>query len=254
MIQSTIKNFGFCVLLASVAACTGTVGSTTTQGTKEQSTNDEPNKLATGLPNTPPASSPSWQGVSCKADKPGPRLLRRLTGTQYDNTVADLLGVSSKLGASFVAAATVEGFSNNARALQIDPLMAEQLDAAASSLAAEGIKRIDALNAGCTATTQACAEVFIAKFGKRAYRRPLSSVEVQRLILVYKTERDAGESHAVGLETVLSAMLQSPGFLYRSERGTVQGSLATLDNFEIASELSYLLTDSMRSRQACVCH
>lgn len=30
-----------------------------------------------------------------------------------------------------------------------------------------------------------------------------------------------------------------------SERGTVQGNVATLDSYEIASELSFLLTDSM---------
>ena len=50
-----------------------------------------------------------------------------------------------------------------------------------------------------------------------------------------------------GVEAVVAAMLQSPYFLYRREIGDVDPGtgLARLTSHEVASELSYLLTDSM---------
>jgi hypothetical protein len=52
----------------------------------------------------------------------------------------------------------------------------------------------------------------------------------------------AGSSFSDGAQAVISAMLQSPHFLYRSELGTPAGSAYTLTPFEVATELAYLLT------------
>ncbi|MDX2023007.1 MAG: DUF1592 domain-containing protein [Deltaproteobacteria bacterium] len=227
------------------SSCTGSI--TSSSPLREV---DEPEPAARGDEPTPsdpaaPNETPTWEPVSCKDDKPGPRILRRLTGTQYDNTVFDLLGVQSKAGAEFVAAETVEGFANNARALTVDGLLAEQIDRAATSLAQEASKSFSALSPACPSETEACADDFITNFGKRAFRRPLTSTERARYIAAYKAERAAGGSHANGIEVVLGALLQSPGLIYRSERGTAQGATFALNAYEIASELSYLLTDSM---------
>src|SRR5678816_4274337 len=51
----------------------------------------------------------------------------------------------------------------------------------------------------------------------------------------------AGSSFSDGAQAVISAMLQSPYFLYRSEIGTGTSTF-TLTPFEVATELSYLLT------------
>jgi hypothetical protein len=53
----------------------------------------------------------------------------------------------------------------------------------------------------------------------------------------------AGSSFSDGAQAVISAMLQSPYFLYRSEIGTGTSTF-TLTPFEVATELSYLLTGS----------
>ena len=51
-----------------------------------------------------------------------------------------------------------------------------------------------------------------------------------------------GTSYSDGAQAVISAMLQSPYFLYRTELGTQSGSTFTLTPFEVATELAYLLT------------
>ena len=54
----------------------------------------------------------------------------------------------------------------------------------------------------------------------------------------------AGTSFSDGAQAVISAMLQSPYFLYRSELGTQAGGTFNLTPFEVATELAYLLTGS----------
>jgi hypothetical protein len=54
----------------------------------------------------------------------------------------------------------------------------------------------------------------------------------------------AGSSFSDGAQAVISAMLQSPYFIYRSELGTQAGGTFNLTPFEVATELAYLLTGS----------
>jgi hypothetical protein len=75
--------------------------------------------------------------------------------------------------------------------------------------------------------------------GARIFRRPLATPEVARYQALYLVGAASGFTD--GVKLVLSAMLQSPNFLYRSELGARQsdGTYA-LTPYEIASELSYL--------------
>ncbi len=82
---------------------------------------------------------------------------------------------------------------------------------------------------------------FIEFFGRRAYRRPLTTAEVDRLEQVYNTGAGlsgTASSFTIGAGLVIEAMLQSPYFLYRSELGT---DGAPLSGYEMASKLSFLL-------------
>ena len=62
-----------------------------------------------------------------------------LTHTAYDNTIVDLLGVSSDYGKSFAADNVVDGFFNNAEALTVTGLLADQYRDAAENIAAQAI-------------------------------------------------------------------------------------------------------------------
>ncbi len=180
---------------------------------------------------------------------PGPALIRRLTRLEYDNTVRDLIGVEVTLArSSFAPEEESLGFDNNARALQVAPLHAEQFMGAAEELSGSILTRLDTLHP-CEMRDRACAESFIATFGRRAWRRPLEPAEELRLLGVYdRGVQMEGAAFDNGLQLIAQSLLQSPNFLYRIEVGVpvdeVPG-LNRLDGFEVASRLSYLVWRSM---------
>jgi hypothetical protein len=90
----------------------------------------------------------------------------------------------------------------------------------------------------------ACADEFIADFGRRAYRRPLTESEIAELRGVYQTAK--ATDFASGIRVVVATALQSPFFLYHVEQADDgQGTLAKLNGYEVASRLSYFLWSSM---------
>ncbi len=184
--------------------------------------------------------------ASCAAPEPGRRLLRRLSRAEYDATVNDLFAFSQTNGASFTADTVVNGFDNNADALRVTPLLAEQMRKAAEAIAHKAItERPEIVPCPIASGDAACAASFIDTFGKRAYRRPLDQGEGDRLKALYAAVAPA-EGFSMGVEAVLAAMLQSPSFLYRSELGDHAGKGEyRLTGWEIASELSYLVWGTM---------
>lgn len=186
--------------------------------------------------------------ASCEQPAVGEAVLRRMTRLEYDNTIYDLLGDESRLGEGFVPEEEAHGFNNNAELLTVGELLAEQYMAAAEQLAINAVADLDGLlpcDPGMVGE-DVCAEQFIREFGKRAYRRPLDDEQASRLMDVFIWGR-AEESFAFGIQLVLEVILQSPSFLYRVELGTPSGTegIVALDDYELASRLSYLLWNSM---------
>lgn len=173
--------------------------------------------------------------------------LRRLSSLQYRNTVQDLLGLDD----ATVAALALPGddaiadrfFSNIA-----SPVKGVDLDRyadAAESLAQKATADLGAL-VPCAAGGSgdaACAEDFIRSFGQRAYRRPLSDEERARLKVVF----DAGGDFKTGIELVVTALLQSPKFLYLPEPLPADsgGKVVSVDGYALASRLSYFLQNTL---------
>jgi hypothetical protein len=99
--------------------------------------------------------------------------------------------------------------------------------------------------ATCAATTtgapaSSCATSFIQAFGRAAFRTTLTSSDPR--IATYSKLFMAGSSNSDGAQAVISAMLQSPYFIYRSELGTQSGSVFNLTPYEVGTELAYTLT------------
>jgi hypothetical protein len=99
----------------------------------------------------------------------------------------------------------------------------------------------------------ACRLPIISKLARRAYRRPVTKAEVGKLVaLAESVERDTG-SFEEGLTSALQAILVSPDFLFRVERGeprlvtSRQGTPlgVRLTQHELATRLSYFLWASM---------
>jgi len=104
----------------------------------------------------------------------------------------------------------------------------------------------------CTGDETACARAFVESFGKRAFRRPVDQLEADDLMALYgklRTDPDMLYDFRGALGVLVEAILQSPGFLYRWERGLQQplidGKLVKYDSYEVASRLSYYLWSSM---------
>ena len=174
---------------------------------------------------------------------PGRALIRRLSNSEYDATIVSLLGDKTGYAAAFPTDTIVNGFSNNTDVQDVPPALAEQYMVVSEQIAANATKDTDGL-LGCKLSAgEACINDFIARFGKRAWRRPVSPVEQADLLSVYRSGADATS----GVRLLLEAFLVSPNFLYRAEVGVpVAGqTYRALTSWEIASRLSYFLTGTM---------
>jgi hypothetical protein len=165
--------------------------------------------------------------------------LRRLTHSQYNNTVRDLLGDQTQPADSFPPEDFVHGFSNQISAQDISPLLAEAYNTAAERLAKSAFLGGQDANRliPCKPGTPGCGDKFIRSFGRRAFRRPLTNEELRRYNAIFAKESKRTSDFLSGAQLVIEAMLQSPKFLFRSEAGT--------SPYDIASRLSYFLWDTM---------
>lgn len=177
---------------------------------------------------------------------PGRTPLRRLTGPEYNATVRDLLGDTSAPANNFPPPEESVGFLNNADVYRTTDLHAEAWLTAAEQMAAD-YRAAGNLTLPCMADATPCATEFIRDMGKRAFRRPLTDDEVTSYLARFDAGMTDG-SFEEGLEWVLERMLQSPHFLYRVEtetEGQPAGTVVPLNNYSIATRLSYFLWSTM---------
>ena len=180
-----------------------------------------------------------------------PARVRRLTNAEYAASVFALLGVDAEAAvAGFPPDATQRlGFSVNDAQI-VSSVLAGRLDSTAQALVAAARQngQFDFL-APCSdpsSEAEACARAFIQSFGARAYRRPLTTDEVEALLTLYQASTGEGGSYDDGIDFVTRALLQAPGFIYLTELGDSSGSSSpgktTLTPYEIASLLAYVAT------------
>jgi hypothetical protein len=186
------------------------------------------------------------------------RRLRRLSNREYNNVVHDLLGDTSKPANQFIPDSYPNGYDNGSAGLAVQSDQVVSYQAAAEALAASTVTNgMSQLLGGCDVTQmgqQGCLESFLSTFAPRAYRRPLTKTELQRLRDAFQVGAQTAGGFSAGIQTVLEAILQSPQFLYREELGPAgvapaAGAEVHLTDYEIASELSFLLTGSIPDSQ-----
>ena len=89
-----------------------------------------------------------------------------------------------------------------------------------------------------------CAGLILENLAHRAYRRQVSTSEITPLIRLFDEARTETGSFQEGLSVAIQAMLVSPQFLFRFERGRTAAT-PKLTQYELASRLSYFLWSSM---------
>lgn len=178
--------------------------------------------------------------------------MRRLSHEEYKNSLSDLQPAWATLVATRASTFTQDseslGFKNGATFLDVKPVLAGEYMDAAEALAAQavsGTNLTSLLPCNPTGNEAPCAEAFIRAFGRKLHRHALSQEEVARYQTVYGSARTQGYDFRTGIEWVVFAFLNSPGFLYRAELDPAGSSgVRALTGVELASRLSYLLWQS----------
>ncbi len=177
--------------------------------------------------------------------------LRRLSRTEFDNVLRDLVGETARPGHAKLPEDSADPFDNDYSAQIASGDLIESLETIATEAASRALAdatRRDAL-VGCKPTgpdDAACLRKFVTTFGRRALRRPLTEDEIRGyLALGALGVEDKSFYTAAGL--VLRAFLQDPELVYQVEIGTpVAGlpGLHRLTSFELGSRLSFFLVGS----------
>ncbi len=209
---------------------------------KPQPTPAEFHGLLDGLKEVLDNPDPAWL-----PHDPGPHLLHRLSRTEYNNTVRDLLGLDTRPADRFPPdGGGGGGFDNNADTLFVPPVLMERyLSTAETLLAAAPKDRWMTEDPVWYSPESWTARRVLENFCSRAYRRPVPRGEVARLMKLFSEARQAGEDFSHAIKIACKAVLVSPRFLFRIETDRPGTGPVPLDPYELASRLSYFLWSSM---------
>ena len=169
--------------------------------------------------------------------KPARIELRRLTHSQYNNTMRDLLGDNSRPADRFPPEDYVNGFRNQIQAQGLSPLLIESYSQAAEKIAQSALRGGDTRGLIGCGPSPACRAKFVREFGLRAFRRPLDLAEQRRYETLFASQKEFLQ----GAQLVIEAMLQSSSFLFRLE----DTSAPKWKAYATASRLAYGLWDTM---------
>lgn len=195
---------------------------------------------------TPEPRDPTVANPQCDGDT-GATRARLLTRFEYDNTVRDLLGDSTRPARRFPTESRTLAFDNDAEAHMVSPVLVEMYMDTAAELAERAVReKLDAL-VPCSPADR-CGRRFIDDFLSRAFRRPVSAGERTTYFRLYKIGEQR-DGFAEGISMVIEAALQSPSFLYRIETTAPSDRATTVGPYELASRLSYYLWASMPDDQ-----
>ena len=180
------------------------------------------------------------------ARDPGPFVIRRLTKTEFGNTLHDLFDVDVSVAAELPDEVPGEGYLNS-----LSPMQTEQY----LGIAATVIQKTPATRLnhwlGDPSTVppdpRDAARQAARRIARGAYRRPPAETELDVLIRVYDLGRSASLDHHGALKLMLKAVLVSPQFLFitPSTEAPAGQKIVPLDDHQLAARLSYLLWATM---------
>ncbi len=216
----------------------------------------DPGGPGTGPGTGHPGTGGPGPGGVC-VDSVGSAPLRRLSLTEHRRTLADLFpGLTVSLPAGPIDDVGEHTYDNDALALGPSDVRVSDWETTAFTIAdaavRDGATRADLFSCGAPTTAaeaHACASEFITRFGARALRHPLSADEQTSFEAYFESQRVAIDFDAAAVLTI-TAMLESPRFLYRMELDGAAGpDSVALSPHELASRLSYFLWQSMPDEQ-----
>ncbi|MBV1857218.1 MAG: DUF1592 domain-containing protein [Nannocystaceae bacterium] len=221
-------------------------------------------EAATGADPTQPATTSSGSSSSGGDDEssgstgdpppadpiPPPGGVRRLLAPQYVRSVGLLLGDAAAEAASPPEDPIIGNYDAMGTLVSApSPADVEFYEGSSSDIAAAVVLDPSTLAQTVPCVVDGpfdvdCYDDVARNFGRLAWRRPLNNAELNRLTSIAEMaqEWDDGE-FITGVQYMLTAILQSPNFLYIVEVGEQgDGDYRELDGFETATRLSFFLT------------
>ncbi|MEC8050075.1 MAG: DUF1592 domain-containing protein [Myxococcota bacterium] len=195
-------------------------------------------------PSNPPLELTDMaEAQSYSAIEAGAPSLRRLTQTQFYNSVKSVFGdeiVVPKLAEPDLSIGGL--LSVGASTTTVTPRGVESLETVAYQLADQAISNeaIRSRVITCEPTgvsDENCMREIIEALGPRLWRRVLTNEELSQLVSLGIQSAGTLQDFDEGLTFPIAALIQSPNFMYRIELGTD----GNFDAQELATRLSYFL-------------
>ena len=204
--------------------------------------------LAFAAPPVPAPKPASGEAMPVKV------ALRRITETQYRHTIADVFGPAIKINARFEPEKRVDRLlAIGSAQLSLTSSGFEQYFVLASSISDQvlGVSQraasVPCKPADPARADDACARLFIERYGERLFRRPLTKSETLARLRTASTGAKQSNDFYAGLKLALTSLLLAPEFLFRvetAEPDPAHPHQYRLDGYTKAARLSFLLWDS----------
>lgn len=195
--------------------------------------------------NDPPAEVP-------ETFAPAPGGLRRLLAGEYVDSIRVLLGDAAAAAATPPPDSSLHGFESIAAAeLSLSPSAVATYEASARAAALAAVTDPAALASilPCQPTgtaDAACHRQLVERFGRLAWRRPLDTAELDRITAIAQAAATAYGDFNTGVLYAVSAILQSPNFIYLVEVGEPDPddpAVRRLTPHELVARMSFFLLD-----------
>ena len=232
---------------------TGSESSTAGETDGTGSSNGPPGGEETSDPGPSPSPSSQVSAILGVPDPDGcgyvPARVWKLTPEQIAQSVRRIVPNATNVKATLGPTVADSGatFSSLAELQTMStPHFEALLDVADQAAAALSLSDVD--DCSVSEIAPSCRSSLVQTLGARAFRRPLTADEAAALDTFVASEQAEGDDEEA-FRQLVRALILSPEFLYRTELGSRSASptgpsRATLTQYEIASSLSYLLTDA----------
>jgi len=198
-----------------------------------------------GSTGTAGSGNPNFQ-LECTGPQSGRAFLRLLTGTELTNSLSDIFPEVKGMWTASLPAGQISahGFDNDGT-IQVGAQLAgayvETARAVATALVGTPLATILPCSTSATAD-RTCAETFLNKYGRRLFRRPITTAEHDRYLAFFDASKTKSD-FKTALKWMTVALIQSPNAIYRSEVGANSGAgMRQLSPYEVATELAYTFT------------
>jgi hypothetical protein len=151
---------------------------------------------------------------------PGPFVIRRLTKTEYGNTLHDLFGVEPEIASELPDEVSSEGYLNSLSPLQLEQYLViadkvlDRIVAPQGAPPTETQRRLFGEPPLREADYRAAAREVARSLARKAYRRPPAPAELDCLVEVFDLGRQNQLDYTASLRLMLKAILVSPQFLF----------------------------------------